>query len=328
MKKSIIHSAIIAFSFCGNSWTMEQDRVLAAEHAAKHPIVRKIACKIAQEHNSKTLLLSSADIKDCIFKQLINPHESIEDNIKNALNVSATCTHLNDLAYFGALVRTYPQEQRDGAMKKLQKSIYLGFNEKRRALILLIHTQAKHNVLDDTSLLLRAVSYRDAQVVELLFEYKANANEEYGNTTRKPMFWRTDNLAIIQLFIDNGANLNQPGDGKPNVLWYLRGNTLISAEKKLELMSFYIQKGVDPKEIDSVTGQSLLHFEACLPIAYKNNTQVVTLLLEAMHEIINDLDNRGNTVLDYAYTTRDVTLTTLFREYDAKTAKELNSNKK
>jgi hypothetical protein len=310
--KLIATSIIVAISFFGNTWAMEQCTTIATiDLTTKNSLIRVKAWS----HNSKTILLSSlSEIRDHVFRQLIDPSEPIEKSIKNSLNLSATCTQLNDLAYFGKLLRAYPIEERNAAMKKWQfKTNHTNYWNFRRAFSLLIHTQAQCNHI--TSSLQTTAFYNDLEMANLLFHYGANANEQ---AAMAPVFWSIKTPEMAQLFIDNGVDLHQSVHalGCPNVLWRLRST------EHIKLLEFYIAKGVSPRLLDS-ENHSILH-DAVL--SYTTNKKALKFFLTILSDMINHLDRSGKTALDYAYEKGWLDgkkFIELFEKYGAKRSAEL-----
>ena len=137
----------------------------------------------------------------------------------------------------------------------------------------------------------------------------------------EPVFFQSKSTKIIQLFIDNGANLNTPGSTFPNVLWYCAANP--------ELVQFYINKGVNPRRL-TTEKKSILHHMSHFIINDDNpqTLKAIPLLLNTVGDMINDIDAKGKTALDLLIECGrpKQNIIALFKKYGAKTSQELKQS--
>ena len=284
--------------------------------------------------NSPLLLTMPNEILQTILLKNINTTTSLEDGIKTALQLSKTCTRFNVLLTpkaVGQACRHYSQNEKDATLKKLLWTInHITYWNKRRAASMLIYAGAD-NAASQTDPLLRTAVYRnDEAMIAALFENGVKPNQTIMTV---PIFFRIRTVAIAKVFRDQGVNVYAKHlPSYPNVLWYI-----ISYNWAPQIMPFYLQSGVNAKELDSYNNNCLLHKLVSDIRFIDNKKQLAELLLNAAPEMVNTLNINGQTPTDMAIASREgykkmncevsqefLDVIALFEKHGGKTAQQLN----
>ena len=290
--------------------------------------------------NSFSLQTLPDKMLEPILLKNINTITPLEDGIKTALQLSKTCTRFNVLLTpkaVGQACRHYSQNEKDATLKTLLCTINnITYWNKRRAASMLIYAGAD-NAASQTDPLLRTAVYRnDEAMIAALFENGANPNQ---TTDLGPTFFDIQTAAIAEIFRYQGVDFHAKHlPSYSNVLWYI-----ISCNWAPQIMPFYLQHGVNAKELNSYGNNNcLLHKIADSSWVIFNRKQLAELLLNAAPEMVNTLNANGQTPTDMAIASREkyrnmtdsfeqqyfyefLHLITLFEKHGGKTAQQLKN---
>lgn len=280
----------------------------------------------AQRYNANHVLtnLSQELFEACFLSQNI----SIEQNIKIALALSATCTHFT-LFDLGRTLHRYNSAEKNNMLSKLLIDAQIGYRRYRRAALLLMHAGADDNKGHHVfSLLSESVMANDNEMIELLFKNGANPNRL--NEWFYPVFYMIKNVDIANLFAKAGCDFHATKSKreKTNVLTHC-----LCYKLPAKMVQFYCDRGVDACFID-YRQRCLLHESA--DIQYRDMDvdgymRATELILSRAQHLINTLDCTGKTPLDIALASdfsvwqrfEKISFIALFKKYGAKTAQEL-----
>ena len=276
---------------------------------------------IAQEHNKNNYLIN---LSQDALGNIILSHNSIEDSIKTILSLTTTCTDFqNHIPYMGKALRSFPQEERNNAMKLLQSQINdPNYIHKRRALSLLIHAQAEHNQKLYYPLLQRIVHSNDTEMAELLFQYGANANEL---DERTPIWFGIEGLPMLNIFIKNKVDFKTKNHCGYTIVWY---SIKVSSKASKKLFQYYLKHAFSPDEIDE-DGNYITH-EVAKSTFSRPNLKLLDILLFQFPELVNKLNKQHKTPLDIALSDEFVIsepIKALFKKHGAKRSEELQAAK-
>lgn len=308
---------------------MEREPEKLVPSMLKNSVLCAIVARKYDQYNKEVPLVA---LPDLLASVLTNQAIPIETAVHNALRLGVTCKRLNP-AYLGTLLRTYPIEDRNAVMTKLQRYLQCGYACKRNALQLLIHAQAQPNVQDPefcyqhSTLLYQASCHNDDKMVQLLFTFGADPHENFqGN----PTFWSAKNSRMLQLFIAQGIDLHTCGNNNTNVLWEL----VWKWDADIDLMKFYLEREVNPRLLDQDHGGSILHHVikwSNISANHSIDTRMskIKLLLSTIPDMVNVRDKARKTPLDCArQTEHSQEVIALFRKHGARTSAELEQEHK
>lgn len=254
----------------------------------------------------------------------------LNTGIESALALSSTCHILNEipLDFFGKAFQHHDEREKNEILKAINFDNY--WLKRNRALIVILSGALD---TDRHPFMCKAVQHSDKEALEILFKKGANPNKKRD---RDPIFFDAITKDVADLFKLQRADLNQGGWSGINVLWYnIRDNP------SLELIEFYIKSKVSVKEIDSRTGDCLLHYfvkrsaYACACAIQDDYVRIGELLIKEILEMVNKLNNAGNTPMDesinlinnkYCFAeAKEINkqLIELFKKHGGKTAREL-----
>ena len=292
---------------------------------------------IAMEYDNSPLLLTMPnEILQTILLKNINTTTSLEDGIKTALQLSKTCTRFNVLLTpkaVGQACRHYSQNEKNATLEKLLRTINnITYWNNRRAASMLIYAGANHNIYNHyCPMLAGAVDCNDNIMIAALLENGVKPNQTIMTV---PIFFRIRTVAIAKVFRDQGVNVYAKHlPSYPNVLWYI-----ISYNWAPQIMPFYLQSGVNAKELDSYNNNCLLHKLVSDIRFIDNKKQLAELLLNAAPEMVNTLNINGQTPTDMAIASREgykkmncevsqefLDVIALFEKHGGKTAQQLKN---
>src|SRR6202008_2244102 len=113
------------------------------------------------------------DVRLVICEELVSVFydgRCLEDTIKAALVLSATCRHYNNMVMNGMFCKNYDIAEKNRVMKKLLSDMSnTTYWNKRRAVIILVHAGADNAVDKFYPLLWRAINQKDKEMLTALF---------------------------------------------------------------------------------------------------------------------------------------------------------------
>ena len=288
---------------------------------------------IAANHNrNNTLLKLPDDILQFILALSIDTTKPLKDIIKPALLLSTTCKRFN-VEQLGKACKNYSFEEKNKTMEMLLKSMNdFNYHNKRQAALLLTYAGAKNDAYKYSPLLTKAAQRSDEQMIIALFENNTSPNQKYFN---KSACFDINNVNIAQIFVKYGASLNTQDYWLfPNILF-----ASLSYNYSPELIEFYINNKVDvtkkgPKNNNLLHKLAINNYDA---YTIDNCIKIGILFIKTAPELLNELNDDGNTPLDIAkqelklkkntaHQQRQQALITLFEEYGDKTAKQLKQD--
>ena len=148
-------------------------------------------------------------------------------------------------------------------------------------------------------LLERAVLLNDPKLVATLFDHGANPNAQ--SFYKVPAFFYARDLNVAQMFTGKQVNKYATKPDKTNVLW-----EALQHKYQPELLAFYLEQGISPKNTSSVNNSCLFHELAilCQTIKQKNLNpffvKVYHLFQSSAKEVLNTININGQTPLDEA----------------------------
>ena len=273
----------------------------------------------AQEYNQNIPLFSlPPEDFDYVMESLINPKTPMNPCIKDCLSLNATCKSLNDIPYLAKFLQRYSHTEKNESMKKLLwKTNVFSYWNHRNALLLLTYAGANHDAHSDSPLLRKAIHQNDSDMIKVLFEHKVDPNSK--DSMEWPIFFSIKTPEIGQLFIDNRLDIHASSNFcLPNVLW-----SCLIHNRSANLIAFYLNKGIDPRKINSYNA-CILHL---LPLWDWQDMETVKLLLKTIPDMINTVNQNGETPLDIAEKPffKKQELIKLFKKAGALTAQELKN---
>lgn len=338
MKKLTLFTTLLFYAMSLQSMFTQPIRMIDWEPLSRitenknvHPLNQKqhasvtyenpIRYTIAHTHNWQNAFLRtlvSFPVADAIHHILLycqsqhdNQSKALENDIKTCMALSITCKHLHalfDAQRIGTICQWYHPECKDKVLHDIVKSMYAhNYQTKRLPLLIVIHAGAKNMCIKtsccEDEILDNAVLHNDAEMIELLFEHGANPNAKYN---LRPLFYYAGTVEIAEMFFKNGCKIcTKCNKLCPNVLW-----NVIRKKYPSELMAFYIEHGVNAKKIldpldEEIKGGNCLLHELANPVSLRIDDiedflQKGRLLLQSIPELINRLNNDGQTPLDLA----------------------------
>jgi hypothetical protein len=293
------------------------------------------------ENNRQQSVFSTTHYNQSLPKEILSSiaKEPLTNTIELALSLKTKYEDYNTnefLITVGKACQCYSLPEKNTAMENLLISMNdLNYHGKQPAAFLLTYAGAKNDAYEYGSLLLHAVHRKDTQMITALFANNTSSNQK--NFLDEPIFYYCKTIPIAQMFIDKGVNLNAQGSFiTPSIL-----SACLTQNYSLKLIEFYLSHNVDAtiKESD---GDNLLHRLARKdPYAYNisDYIQISVLLIKAAPELLNALNDAGETPLDVAekklnkshsLSTHEhaikVALIKLFKECGGKTAEQLKQN--
>jgi len=271
----------------------------------------------AQQYKKSNILIALPKEIPALFVSPINP---LEDGIKTALSLRRTCKHfyMLPLEYFGKAYPHHTKTEKNEVLNKLLSYVWRSGNTSksywntRCASSILIHAGADNDTNEYHSLLTLATRYNDKKMITLLFKNGVSPHQKH-KLLGDPDFFYINTIKIAKTFIANNVNLNMEGLGYgAYLLWYL-----IQYKKPSELVEFCLNHHVNAKTIEPSDGYCILHFivgAATSTVRHAGKyaidyyIKICALLLKAVPEMVDLLNNEGETPIDMA---RDI-----MAEYD------------
>jgi len=261
----------------------------------------------AQQYNKSNILIALPEIS-ALFVSQINP---LKDGIKTALSLRRTCKHfyMLPLEYFGKAYPHHTKTEKNEVLSKLLSNVWNSGSEKYRntrcGSLILIYAGADNDANKDHSLLALAIRYSDKKMITLLFKNGVSPHQK--NKNGDPDFFYIRTIKIAKTFIANNVNLNMEGSSEygPYLLWSLISHGIFPSE----LVEFYLNHHVDAKKIEPSDGYCILHYivgaatstvRCAGKYAIDYYIKVCALLLKAVPEMVDLLNNRGETPIDWA----------------------------
>jgi len=320
-------------AMAGRQMDRSEDRSL---FFSGHPVVSVVALcedrklvegrRTGKEEQTKmvgpfSLIELPNDALGCIASQScsdwIVPEKVLDESIKFCIQLSTLCKKLHTLLTpesIGNLFKYYDQNYKNKALQLVMNGCMYGFvyaSSQRLVILALIYVGANREY---GRLLEKAVILNDLQCAEILFKHKVDPMikiENWGllyskascdirtSITEKPIFIGVKTREMAQLFIDNGADIHQMGNGI-NILWHILDN-----DYSVDLMQFYLTCGVDAKKTNWLTGHCLLHAFAATKYSggmkkLDNFLQKAKLLLETIPDKVNLFNHHSETPTDIA----------------------------
>lgn len=316
------------------------------DQTTRNPIIRAAA----QEYNKYIPLIALP--KEVLLSGMIDVTQPLKRSIKNSLSLSATCTHFNGLLpYLGFLHTCYSDEEKNKMLRyikeaisneDLSESLYLWgrpvpevYWQHRRMTLLLIHA-AKLPVLgsEGKSVLLcdlrgHACFHNDVEMVKAMLEKEANLG--------KFVKWvRTKKVALIvdEFCGKHDIDFQKILEQNPDILF-----SYIYNSSNVELLQFYLDRGIELRK-NKRYGDSILHCMAHISQRDSNRHKQAELLLTTIPDMVNELNDNGETPLDLMFSLVHIpfpffgpkyiassSLIELFRHYGAKRSDELEEDK-
>ncbi len=179
-----------------------------------------------------------------------------------------------------------------GAILNMYKTLSTVIDHNKMAIIMIFF---KHNYPLGSQPLYYAIEKNDVDIVKLLIEYKVPLNHALHIASRNK------NMEMVQLLLDNKANLNELDD---------EGNTPIMSTRSMKMMRFLVDKGADVSIVNA-EGNSLLH-----NVVFFGKDKIIKLLVEKGCDI-NSQNNKGKTALHKAVRYRSLETMELLLSLDA-----------
>lgn len=283
--------------------------------------------------------------RNLVLKQVILKWDTevilLENNINFFMKLRATCKKINTLLTFekiGDFCKDYTIAHKNKLLQFLTRYCEINNKPLYKRILILIYAGAD---LDDqvwaNHLLTHACDNNNTRLAKALL--KSQEIDPNNIHQCDPIFFAAKTIEMAQIFIDNDTNVHVTGsDFSTNILW-----KILCDNDPSELMEFYLQKGVDPKQLSSFN-ECILHRFAELSCHCKGDhdeffKKGLILLAVMPKEMINTLDNSGRTPIDVAkarykssFMSKDEKkensetfkkTVQLFREHDGLTAHEL-----
>jgi hypothetical protein len=224
------------------------------------------------QHNPLLIEAISRKIVDYAHDNNNDQAKSLENSIKNFMNLSVSCKYFSELLTpetIGTLCKHYALEDKNTVLLNLlaQNIAWRTYEKMRIPAFILVYADVDVNICYDEfyCLLEKAVRKDDKELVSLLFKHNANPDTTFkyylGDNGGPVFFYALKEVA--QMFLEHGANIHAQENHGMNVLWHVIENNY-------------------PSELIDVT----------------NFLKKATLILNAAPDIINTVNNRGKTPLD------------------------------
>lgn len=283
--------------------------------------------------------------------------ELLEKKIKFFMRLNTTCKKINQSLTFeaiGKLCKNYALiDKTDALQQLLETTTSLNYKVKRLPALILVCAGAnlmtntyydflfQEEVSNSDFLLQKAVFKNDIQMVETLFKHHASADVmliehvKYGHDALwNPLFFHIKTTEIARMFIKQGVHAHIPeNDCKAKIF-----HQIIEDAYPSEIMALYLEHNIDAVKINFSDHSCMLHiFANPFTMRIDNIENFLTkgmVMLNAMPDMVNVLNNYGQTPLDVAQKSLKASneygtpqafqkLIALFREYGGKTIEEL-----
>lgn len=241
-----------------------------------------------------TLPVQAMEKERCLLDQLpeeslLIANQSLVNSIKILMKLSMLNKDLNQawtVEKIGTLCKNYSNDDKDEMLGKLLS--YRSFKPNVYMPLAILFSVGFGTHIDETNdFVLRKVVGASGftPIIQLLFKNKANPNIKKN---RYPLFFMVKTIEEAQLFFNNKVDLhatgNYMGPYETNVLW-----CTVQEEYPSELMKFYLDQKVDPKNLNH-RGECLLHElvdKFCLIKDMDDYFKKFELLLDVIPDMIN-----------------------------------------
>jgi hypothetical protein len=341
LSASSMHSMKILFcEFDAQLWDfMQRKKRLEREEAIE-----------AERYNQKNKLIT---LPDTLLKHVIayakpdkeSTSQALLDNIKYYIQLKMVSKHFRHILTFkaiGTFCKEYDCAIKNDAFKQILKLMRRDIIKIRIPILSLSYSGAKGSMQNEyptDHFFSNATKNGDQHLVKLLFRHGINPNAQW---LRSPIFFYAKTCKIAKLFIDNGTDIQATSSLGKNVLWTVvtDGCMYGTREYSAELISFYINHGVDARAVCHKDKSCLLHAlveTSRIYIRRSNNLlKKVALVLDAIPDMIDTINADGLTPLDVAEETLKAAkkseyanahvikkIIALYRRYKARTAQEI-----
>lgn len=321
-------------SFYGNFIDPEIRYFYSYKHKLHAELNYKDLAIVAKEYNNKhTMMCWPQKIHENIYMHLggdsTDKKENLKQHIKTLLNLQKVCKHFNNTLSgekIGQLCANYEKNVKDNVFAQLFNNVNdVNYWRKRFSLLILVHagvhpdSYLQHNSFP---LLLNSIQRNDLELSKIMLDHGADVNRKtYGG----PIFFFCKTKAMAELLMKYDLNVHQKDSGE-NIVWNLLFQSIF-VKDYLDLLTFYIEQGVDIKTLRNYDNACLLHIICGGTYCHKDlkAVKIAKILLPKMHDMVNVRDNKGMTPLDKIFEKKSEypQLIALFKEYGAKTAQEL-----
>ncbi len=220
----------------------------------------------------------------------------LKEELQSAIALRSTCNFFYgkfSLEHLGKLYQHSNAREKTEILNTRNDKNY--GTERIKSLIIILSGGQNNNIYHLYRFMCDATRRNDEMALKALFKNGININKTSYND---PVFFNAKNKQTIELFKNQGIDLNQKGERCQNVLW---SNILHNPSS--DLIATYIEFNVNVNSIDPSTGDCLLHFLARHPgrnmKSVDDYVKIGALLITP--EIINKFNNAARTPLDEAF---------------------------
>ena len=142
--------------------------------------------------------------------------------------------------------------------------------------------------------LIQAIKYKQTDIINYLLENNADVNLKEELTGFTPLMASLNNIAIAELLIEKGADIEARNVDGINALVYA------STYNNEEMVKFLLEKGADANTVCEIENEHIdISPTPLMNAAYRGNTNIINMLLENGADI-NYTTDYGMTALMYA----------------------------
>ena len=123
--------------------------------------------------------------------------------------------------------------------------------------------------------LIQAIKYKQTDIINYLLENNADVNLKEELTGFTPLMASLNNIAIVELLIEKGADIEAKDDDGINALVYA------STYNDEEMVKFLLEKGADANTVCEIENEHTdIASTPLMNAAYRGNTNIINMLLE------------------------------------------------
>ena len=123
--------------------------------------------------------------------------------------------------------------------------------------------------------LIQAIEYKQTDIINYLLENNADVNLASELTGFTPLMASLNNIAIAELLIEKGADIEAKDDDGINALVYA------STYNNEEMVKFLLEKGADANTVCEIENEHIdISPTPLMNAAYRGNTNIINMLLE------------------------------------------------
>ncbi|MEI0603594.1 ankyrin repeat domain-containing protein [Brachyspira alvinipulli] len=123
--------------------------------------------------------------------------------------------------------------------------------------------------------LIQAIKYKQTDIINYLLENNADVNLKEELTGFTPLMASLNNIAIAELLIEKGADIEAKDDDGINALVYA------STYNDEEMVKFLLEKGADANTVCEIENEHTdIASTPLMNAAYRGNTNIINMLLE------------------------------------------------